>query len=123
MAEYLNIEPDELRRSAEQYRQIAAQLREWGKIPQAYLDDCAAAFGTFYHPMHRTQTEYYTERREQIERDAQKNEHAAEQLTRMAKEFEETDDLGGRQITNIRNNGVDPDRSSTPTTTTTNPLA
>ncbi|MFB8005989.1 type VII secretion target [Nocardia sp. NPDC056000] len=107
MADYLAVEPDDLRRSAEQHNLLAADLRKWGTIPQAWLDEFPDTHGTIADPMYGALVDYYNDRHEKAERLARRNEQTRDQLLRAAEELEQHDDHGRQQIGHAGGKGFD----------------
>lgn len=98
MAGYMAVEPDELRRIAEQHHLAAAKLRKWGEIPQAWLADFKRAYGTIAEPMRTALVDYYDQRHDRAERLADNHERTRDQLLAAARALEEGDQAGGHQI-------------------------
>lgn len=98
MAGYMAVEPDELRRIAEQHHLAAAKLRKWGEIPQAWLADFKRAYGTIAEPMRTALVDYYDQRHDRAERLADNHERTRDQLLAAARALEEGDQAGGHEI-------------------------
>lgn len=107
MADYFVIEPENLRKSAEQHRLIAADLRKWGAIPQDWLDEFPATHGTIADPMYGALVDFYNDRHEKAERLARNHERTRDQLLRSAEEIEQRDDHGRQQISQAGGGGFD----------------
>ncbi|MEV6072963.1 type VII secretion target [Nocardia sp. NPDC052001] len=107
MADHLIVEPDDLRRSAEQHRLIAADLRKWGRIPQDWLDEFPSTHGTIADPMYGALVDYYNDRHEKAERLASRNEQTRDQLLRAAEELEQRDYQNRQQISRAGGTGFD----------------
>ncbi|WP_433202588.1 type VII secretion target [Nocardia sp. CA-107356] len=98
MPERLVVEPDELRRIAEQHAVAAAKLREWGVIPHSWLDEFPHTYGSIADPMHGALVDYYNKRHDRAERLAINHEQTRDQLLAAAKALEDHDEAGGRQV-------------------------
>ncbi|MET8874546.1 type VII secretion target [Nocardia sp. NPDC004604] len=98
MPERLIVEPDELRRIAKQHEVAAAKLREWGQIPQGWLDEFPGTYGSIADPMHGALVDYYNKRHDRAEHTAANHDQARDQLLAAAQALEDQDEAGGRQV-------------------------
>ncbi|WP_433492125.1 type VII secretion target [Nocardia grenadensis] len=95
---YLDIEPEELRRKAEQHARVAANIRKWGEIPHDWLATFADAYGTIADPVRAALVDYYNRRHERAERRAAKHDRAREELLAGAIALEQADQSSGRRV-------------------------
>lgn len=98
MVNNLLVEPDDLRKSAEQHDVIAKELREKGAIPQAWLDEFPETHGTIAAPMYKALVDFYNDRHAKAERLARKHEQTRDQLLKAADDLEAKDGRGRQQI-------------------------
>ena len=133
MPDYINVEPDELRRTAAQEDRLAAKIRAWGQIPEDWLKEFPDGYGTIAHPVHQALTDYYNRRHEKAERLADTHEKTRDELLTAAQRLEESDQGGGSNIRHSGNSfepgaghtpgvgpGFAPPGHSAPNTTATN---
>ncbi|MBF6451381.1 hypothetical protein IU429_27280 [Nocardia elegans] len=105
MPDYLDIEPDQLRKMAAQHQQRADELRRWGKIPKEWLEEFPSGYGSIADQLHGALHDYYQRRHDNAERHAKAHENTRDQLLAAAAALENGDGAGGRQITHA---GEDP---------------
>ncbi|WP_084515689.1 type VII secretion target [Nocardia acidivorans] len=98
MADHLLIEPDDLRKSAEQHALIAAELRRKGAIPQPWLDEFPETYGTIADPIHGALVDFYNDRYAKADRLAREHERTRDQLLRAADDLEAKDEHGRQRI-------------------------
>lgn len=105
MPERLVVEPDELRRIAKQHELTAAKLREWGVIPQDWLDEFPDTYGSIADPMRSALVDYYKKRHERAERLAIDHEQTRDQLLASAATLEERDEVNSLQVAQAGGHG------------------
>ncbi|WP_084512111.1 type VII secretion target [Nocardia mikamii] len=105
MANYLDLDPDQLRVYAEQLERYAAAMRKWGEIPEDWLKEFPDGYGTIADPMHGALEEYYRKRHEKAEAQAASAERTAHDLRTAAGRMENTELSGGQQISNAGPHG------------------
>ncbi|WP_433631344.1 type VII secretion target [Nocardia sp. CA-120079] len=105
MPDYLVVEPEELRRIAEQNRLAAIDVRKAGEIPQAWLDEFSTTYGKIADPMRAALVDYYNRRHDKAERAAAHHEQVRDQLLAAARALEENDQAGAHHIDQSGGNG------------------
>ncbi|MBF6144998.1 hypothetical protein IU505_06735 [Nocardia nova] len=105
MANYLDLDPDQLRVYAEQLERYAAAMRKWGEIPEGWLKEFPDGYGTIADPMHGALKDYYRKRHEKAEAQAASAERTAHDLRAAAGRLENTELSGGQQISNAGPHG------------------
>ncbi|WP_433602256.1 type VII secretion target [Nocardia sp. CA-135953] len=125
MPEYLIVDPEELRRIAEQHELAAADIRKWGEIPHAWLDEFPNTYGTIADPMHGALVDYYNKRHDKAERAAVNHEQARDQLLAAARALEGGDQVGAHQINQSSGNShaTSPGDSTPTPSVSTDPAA
>ncbi|MBF6468884.1 hypothetical protein IU427_27515 [Nocardia beijingensis] len=98
MPNYLDVEPDQLRRMAKQHDQLAADIRKWGEIPHDWLSEFEPTYGVIAEPMRAALVDYYNRRHESAERLAANHERTRDELLAAADALEKADHSGGQQI-------------------------
>ncbi|WP_280242210.1 type VII secretion target [Nocardia abscessus] len=101
MPDYLDVEPDQLRRVAEQHDLIAANIRKWGEIPRDWLADFPSKYGTIADPVRGALEDYYQRRHDNAERLAEKHERTRDEMLAAAAALEDGDQDNGRQVTQV----------------------
>lgn len=97
MSNYLNLEPEELRRIAGQHHRRAIAVRKWGEIPHDWLADYKRSHGTIADTVREALVDYYNRRYIKAERQAATHERTRDDLLAAARAMEDTDkDSGGR---------------------------
>lgn len=126
MVSSMHIDPDELRRLATQYQHVAGDTRERAQSPTEWLAGFRAAYGSVCDPIRETLMEYYSLREDIAEELASSYEQIAVSLHAAAKQFEEADLDGRRQIERSfseNNDQVDQPGSTGPSATPPNNTA
>ncbi|PSR67268.1 hypothetical protein C8258_16780 [Nocardia sp. MDA0666] len=100
MANFLDLDPDQLRRYAEQLDRYAAAMRKWGEIPKDWLDEFPNGYGTIADPLHGALEDYYRNRHDKAEAQAASAERTARDLRAAADRMENSELSGGQQIAN-----------------------
>ncbi|GAA5043396.1 type VII secretion target [Nocardia callitridis] len=98
MPGYLEIDPDNLRRTAEQHRRTGAKLRKWGAIPHDWLADFQSSYGTIADQVFGALTDYYQRRYDSAHRQADRHDRTADELDSTARAIEESDHRGSRDV-------------------------
>lgn len=98
MADYLRLDPDQLRVYAEQLDRYAAAMRKWGEIPEEWLQEYPDGYGTIADPMHGALKDYYQKRHDQAEAQAASAERTRDDLRAAAERMENSELSGGQQI-------------------------
>lgn len=113
---YLDLEPEELRRMAEQHGRVAADIRKWGRIPHTWLAEFASSYGTIADPVRGALMDYYTRRHAKAERRAAAHERTRDNLIAAAAAMEDADESGGHQVARAgdSSNGTAPIREAPP---------
>lgn len=104
MPDYLDIEPDQLRKMAAQHQRRADELRRWGKIPKEWLEEFPSGYGSIADQLHGALHDYYQRRHDNAERHAKAHENTRDQLLAAAAALENGDGAGGRHITHAGEN-------------------
>ncbi|MGY2093299.1 type VII secretion target [Nocardia gipuzkoensis] len=99
MSEYLDVDPNDLRRIAEKHERVAANIRKWGEIPHAWLAEFTSKHGTIAEPVRAALVDYYDRRHAKAERLAANHLRTRDELTASAQSLEDADRSGGSQIT------------------------
>ncbi|MBF6340170.1 hypothetical protein IU450_30410 [Nocardia abscessus] len=99
MPNYLDVEPDQLRRIAQQHDLAAANIRKWGEIPHAWLADFESGYGMIADPVRAALVDYYNRRHDTAERLAANHERSRDELLAAASALEDADQSGGQQVT------------------------
>uniref|UniRef100_UPI003D7BE711 type VII secretion target n=1 Tax=Nocardia carnea TaxID=37328 RepID=UPI003D7BE711 len=119
MPNYLHLEPDELRRIAEQHAAAAEHVRKWGEIPWDWLNDFQRTFGTIADPVWGALKDYYRRRYDRAERQAENHERTRDNLLLAAQAMEEADRNSGGIVTGAGDfEGVTPRSGGSPATGT-----
>lgn len=105
MPDYLDVKPEQLRRSAEEQHLAAVNIRKWGEIPHEWLAKFSSGYGTIADPLRASLVAYYNRRHERAERLAANHERARDNLLAAADRFEGKDEAGAHQI--VRTSGDD----------------
>ncbi|WP_280248279.1 type VII secretion target [Nocardia abscessus] len=98
MPNYLDVEPDQLRRIAMQHDLAAANIRKWGEIPHAWLADFESGYGMIADPVRAALVDYYNRRHDTAERLAANHERSRDELLAAASALEDADQSGGQRI-------------------------
>ncbi|WP_406274350.1 ESX-1 secretion-associated protein [Nocardia sp. NBC_00881] len=98
MPGYLKVEPEQLRAIAKQHELVAANIRKWGEIPNAWLADFQSTYGMIADPVRAALVDYYDRRHDTAERLAAEHERTRDELIAAARALEDADQAGGRQI-------------------------
>ncbi|AHH15895.1 hypothetical protein NONO_c10880 [Nocardia nova SH22a] len=98
MADYLNLEPDELRAIALQYDAYIDAVRKWGEIPKDWLREFPDSYGSIAGPLHDALHDYYQRRHEKAEAQAEAAARTRDSLRAAADGFDKTDDTGKHQL-------------------------
>ncbi|MFI5534880.1 type VII secretion target [Nocardia sp. NPDC051900] len=98
MPEYLDVEPDQLRRIAQQHDTTAANIRKWGEIPRDWLTEFPSKYGTIADPVRGALEDYYQRRHDNAERLAARHERTRDDLIAAAKALEDGDQSGKHTI-------------------------
>lgn len=114
MSDYINLEPDELRRTAADEDRLAGKIRAWGQIPDGWLKEFPDGYGTIAHPVHKALTEYYNRRHEKAERLADTHEKTRDELLAAAQRMEDSD-LGSGEQVRRSDDGYSPSTAHSPT--------
>ncbi|WP_280240563.1 type VII secretion target [Nocardia abscessus] len=99
MSEYLDVDPDDLRRIAEKHERVAANIRKWGEIPHAWLAEFPSKHGTIAEPVRAALVDYYDRRHAKAKRLAANHLRTRDELIASAQSLEDADRSGGSQIT------------------------
>ncbi|WP_280293335.1 type VII secretion target [Nocardia abscessus] len=125
MPNYLDVEPDQLRRIAKQHDLAAANIRKWGEIPHAWLADFESGYGMIADPVRAALVDYYNRRHDTAERLAANHERSRDELLAAASALEDADQSGGQRITGaggfgdgVPRGGPTPGPSTDPSTPT-----
>ncbi|MEU6829212.1 type VII secretion target [Nocardia beijingensis] len=103
MPNYLDVEPDQLRRMAQQHDSLAADIRKWGEIPQDWLAEFQSTYGVIADPMREALVDYYNRRHQSAERLAARHERTRDELLAAAAALEHADHSGGQHISHAGN--------------------
>lgn len=120
MPNYLELEPEELRRIARQHDDAAARVRKWGEIPRAWLNDFPRIYGTIADPVRKALEDYYRHRHAKAERQAARHEDTRDSLIEAARRMEEADQESAHSVAGAgdfgsgESPGAVPDRESIP---------
>lgn len=114
MANYLDVDPDNLRRLAAQHDRAAADIRKWGEIPQGWLDDLKRKYGTIADTMRGALVDYYDRRHRKAEVQAIRHERTRDKLLVAARALEEADSESGRGVSEAGEFGGVPRAGSGP---------
>ncbi|MEU1548819.1 type VII secretion target [Nocardia sp. NPDC005745] len=98
MPNYLDVEPDQLRRIAEQHDRAAADIRKWGEIPRDWLAEFPSKYGAIADPVRGALQDYYQRRHDNAERLAANHERTRDDLLAAATALEDGDQAGKHQI-------------------------
>ncbi|WP_067800781.1 type VII secretion target [Nocardia beijingensis] len=98
MPNYLDVEPDQLRRMAQQHDSLAADIRKWGEIPHDWLAEFQSTYGVIADPMRGALVDYYNRRHQSAERLAARHERTRDELLAAAAALENADHSGGQNI-------------------------
>jgi len=99
MPDHMDVEPEELRKLAEQHNQAAGNIRKWGEIPETWLADFEQTYGSLADPVRAALVDYYNRRHTRAERLAGNHERTRDELLASADTLEEADHNGNRHIT------------------------
>ncbi|WP_181720562.1 type VII secretion target [Nocardia gipuzkoensis] len=121
MPNYLDVEPDQLRRIAKQHDLAAANIRKWGEIPHAWLADFESGYGMIADPVRAALVDYYNRRHDTAERLAANHERSRDELLAAASALEDADHSGGQQITSAGGFGDGTPRGGPPPGASTDP--
>ncbi|MEU1959234.1 type VII secretion target [Nocardia sp. NPDC019255] len=100
MPNHLDVEPDQLRRMAQQHDSLAADIRKWGEIPHDWLAEFESTYGVIADPMRGALVDYYNRRHQSAERLAARHERTRDELLAAAAALEDADHSGGQTIGN-----------------------
>ncbi|WP_228003022.1 type VII secretion target [Nocardia australiensis] len=123
MPNYLDLEPPQLLKVAEQHDEAAAKIRKWGEIPHTWLAEFEPTYGTLAEPVRSALVDYYNRRHDSAERQAIAHERARDQLIKAAAELARSDDDGGHDITQTGNFGQTAPPGSPAPAAPANPVA
>ncbi|WP_280478097.1 type VII secretion target [Nocardia asiatica] len=98
MPNYLDVEPDQLRRIAKQHDLAAGNIRKWGEIPHGWLADFESGYGMIADPVRAALVDYYNRRHETAERLAANHERSRDELLAAADALEDADQSGGQRV-------------------------
>lgn len=98
MPDYMDVDPDELRRIAEQHDRTAADIRKWGEIPHGWLDEFPNSYGAIADPVLGALVDYYNRRQARAKRRAASHEQSRDQLHAAANALDEGDRSGAADI-------------------------
>ncbi|MBF6274824.1 hypothetical protein IU458_15235 [Nocardia nova] len=100
MPNYMDQDPDDLRRRAEDHGRRAKKLREWGQIPHDWLSEFPSGYGTIAEPVRAALQDYYQRRHDNAERLADNHDRARDRLIEAANALEHTENTSGHRIRN-----------------------
>ncbi|UGT69199.1 hypothetical protein LTT66_03015 [Nocardia gipuzkoensis] len=98
MPNYLDVEPDQLRRIAKQHDLAAGNIRKWGEVPHGWLADFESGYGMIADPVRAALVDYYNRRHETAERLAANHERSRDELLAAADALEDADQSGGQRV-------------------------
>ncbi|MFE2961014.1 type VII secretion target [Nocardia tengchongensis] len=104
MAEGLNVDPQVLRRLAAQHDQVAEDIKNWSKKPEAWLRNFEKTYGAIADKVRSALVDYYNAREQAGLSLARQHTQTAESLRQAALDFEASDQHGASAI----NRGQDP---------------
>ncbi|MGW4327291.1 type VII secretion target [Nocardia sp. NPDC004573] len=98
MPKGLDVEPDQLRRIAQQHDATARNIRKWGEIPRDWLAEFPSKYGTIADPVRGALEDYYQRRHDNAERLAAHHERTRDDLIAAAKALEDGDQSGKQTV-------------------------
>ncbi|MER7450942.1 type VII secretion target [Nocardia beijingensis] len=110
MPNYLDVEPDQLRRLAMQHESLAADIRKWGEIPHDWLAEYQSTYGLIADQVRAALVDYYRRRHQSAERLAAKHERTRDELLAAAHALESADHSGKQQVSRAGDFGDGPSR-------------
>ncbi|MFX0574679.1 type VII secretion target [Nocardia nepalensis] len=111
MPDRLDMNADVLRRLAAEQEEAADRTRRWAKRPEDWLSGFLHNYGSIAAPVHRAMERYYDARERAGNTMAGEHERAARNLRAAAASYEEGDQRGARQTSQVQ---FGPDVSSPP---------